>query len=100
MLAAAPWRLGIDARRRAGVAALNAVVAGNRPEVASLGPPATGVEHRGAGFVDKQPRRAEQDFPQAPPQRHQLRPGIADPERQYRALDLDPLRQHDLGLSV
>src|SRR5205085_5453287 len=32
--------------------------------------------------------------------RHQLRRGIANPERQYRALDVDPLRQQDLGLPV
>ena len=100
MLGAAPRSVGIGNGRRTGVALPGAVVARNRPEIAGLGAAAAGIEHRRAGLVDKQPGRAEQDLAQPPPQRHQLGGGIADPERQHRAVDLDPLRQQDLGLSV
>jgi hypothetical protein len=48
-------------------------------KVTVLGPAAAGIEHRGAGFVNKQTWRAKQDLAQAPPQRHQLGRGIADP---------------------
>ena len=67
MLGATPRRVGIDDGRRAGAAAPGAVVARDRPEVAGLGAPAPGIEYRGTGLVDKQPRRAEQDFAHALP---------------------------------
>jgi hypothetical protein len=35
-----------------------------------------------------------------PPQRHLLGGGIVHPERQHRAIDLDPLRHQDLDLPV
>ena len=63
MLGAASGRVGIDDPRRAGITAPGAVVAGNRPEIATFGAAAARIEHRRAGLVDKQPRRAEQDFP-------------------------------------
>jgi len=100
MLGAAPRRVGVDNGRWAGAAVPGAVVAGNRPEVPGLRAPAAGIEHRSASLIDKQPRRAEQDLTQVPPQRHQLGRGITDPERQHRAVDLDSLRQQDLGLPV
>jgi hypothetical protein len=53
--------------RRTGAAAPGTVVARYRPEVAGLGAPAPGIEHRGAGLVDEQPGRAEQDLAQVPP---------------------------------
>src|SRR6478672_6878447 len=56
MLGTASWCVGVNDGRRAGAAAPGAVVAGDRPEVASLGAPAAGIKHRSAGLVDKQPR--------------------------------------------
>ena len=78
---AAPRRIGVDDARRIG-AAPGPVVAGHRPEVARLGPPASGIEHRYRCLIDGELGRGQQDRAHPLMKRHQFSRGIAHPERQ------------------
>jgi hypothetical protein len=99
VLAAAPRCVAVDHRRRRPTLP-RPVVAREHPEVALLGTAAAGIEHRRRRLVDEKLGRAQQFGAHQPPERHQLGGGVANPESQHGALDLDPLRQQDLGLSV
>ncbi len=94
---AATWGVGVSHRRRVGPAP-GPIVARDRPEEALLGAAAAGLQHRRHGLVDCDLARGQNDLAQPPPQRMKLRGGIAHPERQHGALDVDALRQQHLGL--
>src|SRR4029453_13140302 len=66
------------ARCRPSPTAPCAIVPGDRPKIATLRPPATGIEHRRPGLVDEDPRRTQHEFAHPSPDRHQLGRGIAD----------------------
>ena len=99
MLVLAPGRVSVDHRGWIGTAP-GSVVACNRPEIALPGAASAGIEHRHDGFVGKQSRRAEHDFFQAARDRGDLGSGVANPERQRRAVDLNPLARHHLRLAI
>ena len=95
---AAAGRVGVGDGRRIGPAP-GPVVAGDRPEVAVLGPAAAGIEHRRLRLVDRDLAGAEDQFAQPQIERLELGRGIADPERQDRSLDVEALRGQHLGLA-
>ena len=68
-----------------------AVVTGDRPEPATLGPAAAGIEHRRAGLVHEQLRRGLQALDQAGVDRAQLTGGVADPVGERRAVERQAL---------
>jgi hypothetical protein len=77
-----------------------AVIACDRPEVALLGSPPPGIEHRDHRLIGKQPARGEQDLAQPGHHGRDLGGGIADPERQGGAVQRHTLTRHDLGLAI
>jgi hypothetical protein len=89
----------IDDARRIGPAP-GAIVAGISPELAGLGAPAPGVEHRRRRLVGEQlGGRLERDQ-HAIIDRSQQPGGAADPIRQGGAIEIDALAGVDLGLPV
>ena len=95
----AAGRLGVGDRRRVR-SAPRPIVAGDRPEIAALDPTAARIEHRRLRLVDRDLGRGQDEFAKAVVDRPELRGRGADPERQRRALDVEPLSSQHLGLTI
>jgi hypothetical protein len=95
----AAGRIGVGDRRRVR-SAPRPIVAGDRPEIAALDPTAARIEHRRLRLVDRDLGRGQDEFAKAVVDRPELRGRVADPERQRRALDVEPLSSQHLGLTI
>jgi transposase-like protein len=96
---AATGCVGVGHRRRVGPAP-GPIVARDRPEEAVLDAATAGIQHRCLGLVDRDLARGQDDLAQSQPQRCELGGGIAHPERQHGALDVDALCKHHLCLPI
>jgi hypothetical protein len=87
-----------DRRRRR--SAPRSVVTRVGPELAGLGPPSAGIEHRGRRLVGEQLGRSAQLVEQPGVQWSQPPRTPADPVGERRAVEIDSLAGIDLGLPV
>ena len=99
MLAAATRRIAEQHDRRA-LAAMAAIVGGDRPEEAFLDLAAPGIEHRRRGFVHEQTIRRSQMPAHVTGDGLEMEAGPAGPIAQCRPIQLDALASIDLGLPV
>ena len=76
------------------------IIACDRPEVTGLGLTAPGIEHWHRRLIDSAFDGGEQFGLEPFVQRHQLGRRIADPERQRRAVEIEPLCGQHFGLAV
>jgi hypothetical protein len=95
----AAGRIGVGDRRRVR-SAPQPIVAGDRPEIALLDPTAARIEHWRLRLVDRDLGRGQDELAKAVVDRPEFRGRVANPERQRRALDVEPLSSQHLGLTV
>jgi len=81
-------------------AAPRAVVTSNSPEIALLGPPTSGVEHRHDSLIGEDVRRGHHHRAQPRHHRGELGRRIPDPERQCGAIEDHALPGHHLSLPI
>ena len=98
-LGRAVGRIDVGHRRRVG-SAPRSIVARIGPELAGLGPPSPGIEHRRGRLVGEQLGRGLQLLQQPLVQRAQQEGGAAGPVREGRAVEVDALAGVDLGLAI
>ena len=92
-------RIDIGDRRRVG-SAPGAIVPRIGPELAGLGPPAPGIEHRRRRLVGEQLRRRLQMRQDALVDRPQMECGASDPVGERRAVEADALALVNLRLAI
>lgn len=85
------WRIG---------AAMATVVRGDGPEVAGPGPLASGIEHRGGGFIHEQPMRRAEMLAHPVDDGLQVEAGAAGPIAEACTVEIDALPGVDVGLAV
>ena len=99
MLPAATGRIEVDHAGRVRAAPV-AVVAGQRPQPAGLGPAPAGVENRHPSLVHEQLPGPRQVPGQPLDHRLEVERRLADPSRQRRAVKIEPRAGVDLRLAI